>query len=255
MKKNRIAMLFLPLLALMVGCNLQEPVAEQSPEPQLLASPSNADYCQDCGNGCILGYDFTTDNIDGNHPQGGYKVVLVSGDCECVGVLGSWCAQTNGTATTSVGQTGGPGSGSIGTLSAVAQQIWGFTCSANSGPGGVIGTLGSWNDWLAFVETTHTSQDPTIPIGLHTWSPEWGIGVTPVGESGTIRVSLSKPDQASGLTAIRILENNRNTPLVEIPGIGEYSYDLDLRDLANGVYVFELEFAQGFTLSSTLQKD
>lgn len=245
------------LFFLITGCNLQEPMPEnnsiQMLSPQLGVSLGNASSCIDCPGGCIIGFPFTQNDLDGNHPQGGYPVTLIRGNCKCESYgNGRWGWVVTGTSTSHCGQTGGPGSGSANTLGA-AQTLWGFNCGGGGSGGGSGCTYNNWNDWVSQVYNFRQTN-PNEPLGGGSWPQQWNVSVQPTSLQGPIRIALPGQSQAQALMSFRVYENGTKTVLAEFEATGEPSYNLDLSALPDGFYTIELSFEPGFNLSTSLAK-
>ncbi|MEM0999483.1 MAG: hypothetical protein AAGN35_20665 [Bacteroidota bacterium] len=248
--------LLLPLV-LLNACSADGPLDDGalSPAsgPQLIPSNSDAEYCVECGGGCILGFAFTTANIDGNHPQGGYKIVLAEGDCDCQQYNGFWTAVVTGTpGPVSVGQVGGPGSGSIGSLTGHAWDLWNFSC-AGGGGGGPI-QVNDWGQWVADVNAIQQQPNNPGPIGVVGWPSDWDVQVYTPNSDGNVLFELPSSVQADALKRITIRDGNSNNVVASVRGTKKSEYTLDLSALPDGPYKAELRFAPGFTLREPLLK-
>lgn len=253
MKHPLFLFLFLGTFAFVLNsCSLEEQVEAETPLPQLAQQNGGAIYCRECPNGCLMGYAFTTANVDGNHPQGGYKIAAVVGDCECVYENGKYYSQTTGSVTTHIGQIGGPGSGSLPDPAYYAQQLWGFGC----GGGGIAGGIGtgikvteSWSDYVVQVND-YTGTD--IP-GLVDWPNSWNVHVHLPHSEGDVLVELGA-DQAVQLEEVRLHAPFNPDPIATLVGNGDAEYLLDLSELPTGGYLIEMHFSPGFSLYTPIYR-
>lgn len=262
MKTIKIVRLVLPVLVLflfLAGCNREDPsAAARSTDvatPQMLTNGSSAIYCHECQNGCILGWDFTSANIDGNHPQGGFKIHLINGDCECNALSGGGFSASYDPYTTTLqtGQVGGPATGSFPDLLASAANLWSFICQQKN-PGSTYPNADL--TWGTFVDAvgTYVMQPGNNPIGVTSWPIDWDVNVSPTPVSGHILVHIPGQVQANALTRINMFDPQTGAPVAEITGQGLSDYDLDLSELPDGEYTIDLEFPPGFSLRTGIIK-
>lgn len=250
MRKTKILSLLLltPIVLLLLGsCSRTGPQEEEaSPSVQLTQNPAGADYCVECADGCILGYDY-------NYSYQAYQVILVKGNCNCETSEGKWHGVTVGPSEVFSSFVGGPGSGSIGDLPGHAQALWNFNCNGSSGNLG-ISVNNNWDLWINYVTGVLQQPVPPNPLGIAGWPEGWDIRIDPAVDPGHVGIFLDGVAQAQALIKIRITETKNGGLIVEMPGTGLHTYDLDLSDLPNGDYTFDLEFQPGFHLLYPMQK-
>jgi len=235
------------------SCSLQEPVAmENAATPQLIQDNGGAIYCRECAAGCVLGYSFTTANIDGNHPQGGYKISVLEGDCKCGQANGKYFTITTGNINTQIGQIGGPASGSLPDPVAHAWTLFNFSCGGGGGIiGGGIQVGESWEHFVHQVNTTYTG--PTN-LGLVGWPDTWNVTVRMPDPGGNVFVGLPQQPQSQLLDKLYINAMPTGEPIATLNANGADHYELDLSELPTGNYNIELRFAPGFSLYMPLYR-
>lgn len=254
-KKSFVLLFSIPLFLLLLnGCSQVDAPSETDATLQSLPDAGGATSCKECSGGCILGYNFSQANIDGNHPQGGYKLALVTGDCECRETSnGKWSATSPGaTYTISIGQVGGPGSGGLGDLSAHAWAVWRFDCGSGGGIGG--GVIGSWDNWVHEVQTVLQAPDGPTNVNVVSWPTDWDVTVYNAPNEH-VMVYLPGEKQYYSLAEIRVVQSLTGEQVASIEGNNIPNYDLDLSGLPNGSYDFVLQFEPGFTLTTPMLKN
>lgn len=257
LKKSFILLFSVPLFLLLLnGCSQIDTPDNSETDTTLQSEPDagGARSCKECTDGCILGYGFRLENIDGNHPQGGYKIGLVKGDCECRETSnGKWSATSHGSNyTISFGQVGGPGSGSMGSLTAHAWDVWRFDCGSCNGLNG--GPIGSWDNWLNEVQTVLQAPDGPTNVNVVSWPTDWDVTVYNAPNEH-IMVYLPGEKQYYSLAEIRVVQSLTGEQVASIEGNNSPNYDLDLSELPNGSYDFVLQFEQGFSLTTPMIKN
>lgn len=244
-------LLFFGALAFMFSsCNVQESVDSNGPTPQL-ANSGNAIYCRDCPNGCILGFAFTTANIDGNHPQGGYQISVLEGDCSCGGQSGNYHVITSGTITSQIGQVGGPASGSLPDPLFHAWHLFSFHCG---GVGGVIGNVTVGQSWSNFVHQFDNNYTGPLNPGIIEWPEAWDVEVNLLSPGGDVQINLPGVEQSQALDQINLYQNSSEDAIASINATGANDYSLDLSELPAGNYSVELQFSAGFSLHTPLYR-
>lgn len=247
MKINLSVLLALPLLLIgLSSCNPIDPVEESAAGIQLQQSvAADPNLCIECQQGCILGYDYSPIDMNGQNPGGGYMVSVIVGNCTChQDNGGTWYVVGNGN-TTSTQVGGQPGTNML--VINTVMNLWNFNCYPNTGGNGGPHTWGNWVDAVNDLE-------PATPISVNEWPGSWGVAVKPATAPGHVTVALDGEDQVNLLNRIRIFTSGTSTALIDITSNGANEYDLDLSSLANGMYTVALEYEPGFVLQKPLAK-
>lgn len=253
--RNSFPLIVMGALALLLySCSLQEEVEPGTLTPQLVQDNPNMIFCQECDNGCVVGYEFSSGNPFGTHPQGGYKLAAYIGDCECERNGSIYHLTTYSNTTTHVAMIGGPASGSIPDPMAHAFSLFNFTCQ-NSGSNGGIGggTFGGVQVGQSWSNFTHQMQNSGLNNpGIVAWPDDWNIRVGNPGSNGEILVELPYAAQYQSLEEIRIVDMSTADLLATLTANGEDEYLLDLSELPLGAYMVQLKFVQGFSLNTAV---
>lgn len=266
MKTFKRALLFLPMAFLLVfaSCNQQEevPSSMDQSQPTIATSPDiDITCCAECGDHCILGYDFQANVSDPNFPQGGYKVALVEGDCECNWGNNGIQVLTQGSTTWSFGYTGGPAGGAacVSSPGYLATQLFNSYCSGNwmtstgtSSPGYIGGTFPAFSEYVRLQALTYEDPNDAPIIGLMNWPASWNISVTE-SFGNKINITLGTSTQAPRLRRIGIFPAGPGTAVEFAAGDGSMSYELDMSAQPTGAYTVKLDFWPGFHLIKTIE--
>lgn len=233
------------------SCSFQEEPEADLPQVQLAQDNSKMIFCQECDNGCVVGYDFTPGNPLGTHPQGGYKIAAYVGDCECERNGSYYYLSTGSNTVAHVGMIGGSASGSLPDPMWHAFQLFNFTCQGSSGvgPSGNVQIGQSWTNFTQQVQQTGLNN----PL-VAEWPDDWHVHLSQPSAGGDILIELPYTAQSQSLEEIRVMGLPGLNLVASLEANGESEYLLDLSELPVGFYDVQLQFAQGFSLRTPIAR-
>lgn len=270
MKKFKRAFLFLPFVCLMIlaSCSQQEDLLanEAQVEPTVAMGPgTDVLCCAECGDGCLIGYEYQANVSDPAFPQGGYKVGYIDGDCDCEWGPNGPQVITTGYTEWSYGFTGGPGGGAA----CGAPTAWlmselfpgnggcsGSWVSSTGGgdpdPGYIGGTFGQFSEEVRQHALTYNDPNDVPIIGLLNWPASWAIAIE---ESINNRINVTLPTGAPALQLRRvgIFPQGAGPAVTYVTADGSTSYQLDMSSQPAGSYTVKMDFWPGFHLIQSIE--
>lgn len=218
-----------------------------------LLPPPKAICCIEGENSCFLGFEFSPNYRDSKHPNGGYLVKRISGDCDCQYENGEWNVMTTG---------------NIEIYSGIIENLRSELCRAlsvhpadnplsQSSVHGEISEGEQWETWLSKVldDLQQMTNPPgTDRIGVVNIPEEWNISISSILADERLKIKFSNQAQAELLRQVRIFPNGSKTSLIQVLADGSMTFDVDMKSLSDGFYQVKLDFWPGFQLVETVGK-